>query len=88
LLAEAPNPVVEFVLDGSEIQAVDWTSAESLRKVIEITQASGARFVIARLPDQARLALDFFGISEMLGPEGYIDTVRHAIRRFRPPAAG
>lgn len=82
LLAQAPSPVRVFVLDGSEIQVVDWTSEESLRKVIGITHDQGARFVIARLPDQARRALDHFGISDLIGPDGYADTVRHAIRHF------
>ncbi|MGB8021788.1 MAG: SulP family inorganic anion transporter [Candidatus Nanopelagicales bacterium] len=82
LMRGAPDPVRMFVLDGSEIQRVDWTSAEALRKVIQIVAASGARFEIARIPQEARDLLDFYGITDLIGEDGYVDTVRHALKRF------
>ena len=84
LMAGAPEPVRLFVLDGSEIHSVDWTSAEALRKCVQIVHDAGAQFEIARLPDEARVLLDYHGVTEELGgPQGYTDTVRHALGRFR-----
>lgn len=82
LMRSAPDPVRMFVLDGSEIQSVDWTSAEALGKVIQIVQSAGARFEIARIPQDARDLLDFYRITDLIGADGYVDTVRHALKRF------
>ncbi|MDQ1247464.1 MAG: sulfate permease, SulP family [Actinomycetota bacterium] len=82
LLSEPPTPLRNFVLDASEIEAVDWTSAENLRKAIELVQESGATFAIARLPNETRATLDFFGITDLIGAKNYFDTVRHAIKHF------
>lgn len=79
LLSAPPQPLTVFVLDASEIQTVDWTSEESLRKVIALVGAAGAKFVIARIPDDARATLDYFGISDLIGPDGYVTTVQEAL---------
>lgn len=82
LLKAPPVPVKMFVLDGSEIQRLDWTSAESMRKAIEMVHSAGATFVIARIPSEARGWLDFFGISDLIGEDQFFDTVRHAMNFF------
>ena len=79
LLAAPTTPLAVFVLDASEIQTVDWTSEESLRKAIELVQAANAKFVIARVPADARTTLDYFGISDLIGSDGYVETVREAL---------
>jgi MFS superfamily sulfate permease-like transporter len=79
LMETAPDPVEVFVLDASELHTVDWTSAEALRKAITIVQDRGARFVIARLPEQTRSVLDYYGITDLIGADAYVDTVRHAL---------
>jgi sulfate permease, SulP family len=86
LVATAPEPVRLFVLDGSEIHSVDWTSAEALRKCIEIVGDAGARFRIAGLPDEARALLDYHGITDLLaGDAAYLRTVGSALRSFEGP---
>lgn len=82
LMRSAPDPVRLFVLDGSEIHSVDWTSAEALRKTIQIVESTGARFEIARIPQEARDLLDFYKITDLIGEDGYVDTVRHALKGF------
>jgi len=83
LVEGAPSPVRLFVLDASEIHSVDWTSAEALLKAISIVHEAGAEFQIARLPAEARTTLQYHGISATLGPDGYIDTVRKALKKFK-----
>jgi high affinity sulfate transporter 1 len=83
LVSTSPNPLQYFVLDASEIHRADWTSAEALRKVIVSVQATGARFMIARLPDESRQVLDYYGITDLIGDDAYLDTVRHALRFVR-----
>ena len=84
LVTTAPDPVRLFVLDGSEIHSLDWTSAEALRKCIEVVHGAGAQFQVARLPQEARALLDYHRITEALGGEaGYIDTVSSALQEFR-----
>jgi MFS superfamily sulfate permease-like transporter len=83
LLAGAPDPVRLFVLDASEVHSVDWTSAEALRKCVQMAHEAGATFQVARLPEEARALLDYHGISDEIGGEaGYADTVRHALKGF------
>lgn len=82
LLETAPTPVKVFVLDASELHTVDWTSAEALRKSIGMVQADGAKFIIARLPEQTRSVLDYYGITDMIGKDAYVDTVRHALNFY------
>ena len=84
LATTAPDPLRLFVLDGSEIHSLDWTSAEALRKCIELVHGAGAQFTVARLPHEARDLLDYHGITEALGGEaGYIDTVTRALLEFQ-----
>ncbi len=83
LVNSAPDPLRIFVLDASEIHTVDWTSAEALRKVIANVQRHDARFMIARLPDETRSVMDYYGVTEMIGEDGYLDTVRKALKFFK-----
>lgn len=83
LMETAPDPVRIFVLDASEIHSIDWTSAESLKKVIEIVQHHDAQFMIARLPSETRPLLDYHGITDMIGEDAYLDTVRKALKHFK-----
>ena len=85
LMESAPDPVTVFVLDASELHTVDWTSAEALRKAIKIVQAHGAKFIIARLPEQTRPVLDYYGITDLIGADAYVDTVRHALKFYDRP---
>ncbi len=82
LVAESAGPVRLFVLDASDIHDVDWTSAEAVRKSIEIVHGAGAEFVFARTNDQARADLDHHGITALVGGSaGYHETVLIALRR-------
>ncbi len=82
LMQTPPEPVRLFVLEGGEIHTVDWTSAEAVRKAIDIVHQAGAEFVFARVPSDARRVLDYHGISELVGGDrGYTDTVTVALKR-------
>lgn len=48
LMQSDREPVRLFVLDGAEIHAMDWTSAEAIRKVIQIVHQPGGRRVRGR----------------------------------------
>lgn len=82
LVDSAPDPLQVFVLDASELHTVDWTSAEALRKVVAMVQRKDAVFAIARLPQETRPVLDYYGITEMIGEDAYFDTVRHALKKY------
>lgn len=83
LVQTAPEPLRLFVLDGSAIHGVDWTSAEAVRKAVEIVQDSGAQFVFARVNGQARAELDYHRISDLVGGDaGYFPTVLAALRQL------
>ena len=80
LMAPDREPVRLFVLDGAEIHAMDWTSAEAIRKVIQIVHEAGGEFVVARVPNDARALLDYHGISELVGHDrGLHETVLQAL---------
>jgi MFS superfamily sulfate permease-like transporter len=42
LLVSPPDPVRLFVLDGSEIHSLDWTSAKALRECVHMAHEAGA----------------------------------------------
>jgi SulP family sulfate permease len=83
LVETVPHPLKVFVLDASELHTVDWTSAEALRKVVTVVQHHDARFMIARLPQETKPVLDYYGITEMIGEDAYLDTVRKALKFFK-----
>jgi hypothetical protein len=62
---------------------VDWTSAEALRKAIMMVHDRGARFLVARLPHEARAIFDYHGITDLIGEDDYIDTVRKALKWYK-----
>ncbi len=86
LVDTAPQPVKVFVLDASELHTVDWTSAEALTKAIHLVQEAGGKFVIARLPEQTKPVLDYYGVTQLIGEDAYVDTVRHALKFYDHPA--
>jgi high affinity sulfate transporter 1 len=81
LVQGAPEPVRLFVLEGSEVHGVDWTSAEAMRKAIQLVREAGATFVFARVTDEARDELDYHGISDLVGGDaGYFPTALLALK--------
>jgi high affinity sulfate transporter 1 len=84
LVQGAPQPLRLFVLDGSELHRLDWTSAEALRKAVQMVQETGASFRIARVPEEVWPLLDHFGITALVGEETYRLNVRQALARFVP----
>ena len=77
-----------LVLEASSIDAIDYTAAQSLAKVIKACQAKGVIFAMARLESlRAREALACYGLLDALGgPENLFHSVDEATRRLAPDA--
>lgn len=67
LVHSAPEQVRLFVFDGSEVNTLDWTSAEAVRKAVQIVQDGGGQFVFVRLSEDAKRHLDYYGLTELVG---------------------
>ena len=68
-----------FCIDASAIADVDYTGAETLRELHAELQKAQIRLVVADLIDTVRAELDRFGITDLIGPDAYFDTVDLAV---------
>ncbi|KAF1013011.1 MAG: putative sulfate transporter [Stenotrophomonas maltophilia] len=85
---EAAAPPGLVVLEGSAIVEIDYSAAQTLRDMIGLCQQKGIIFVIARVGSvRAMQALDRFGITALLGPDGVSHSVQQAVDHYRTRGA-
>ena len=88
LVEDADPPTRWIVLDASAIYNVDFSGGETMRQAVAELHDRGARLVIAELNDDTRRQLDRYGVSDLIGADGYFDSVGEAIDSFRSAVEG
>jgi MFS superfamily sulfate permease-like transporter len=88
LVEDADPPTRWIVLDASAIYNVDFSGGETMRQAVAELHDRGARLVIAELNDDTRRQLDRYGVSDLIGADGYFDSVGEAIDSFRSTVEG
>ncbi len=78
--ADPASPVRCVVLEASAVVDVDYSGGLTLKQVVNELKARGARLVITQESDSLRDELDRFGITEVLGPDGYAGSVGEAVQ--------
>ena len=74
------SPVRCVVLEASAVVDVDYSGGLTLKQVVSELHDRGARLVITQASDALRAELDRFGISELIGPDGYAGSVGEAVQ--------
>lgn len=82
LLTQATTPVRCFVLDAEAITDVDTTGAGVLRQAITLLGARNVTFLISRADHAFRSWLEKYELMELIGPEHFYPTNRHAAAAF------
>jgi SulP family sulfate permease len=82
-LAQNLDPKIEwFVLDASGIGDVDYTAAETLRKLVSILKDKGVRFVITDLVDEVYRELDVSGLVDEIGKDAFYPTIPVLLKAY------
>jgi high affinity sulfate transporter 1 len=83
LLARAPEPIRWFVLDAGAMVDVDTTGAGVLRQAITMLKKRNITVAVSRADRAFRSWLEKYELSELIGPDRFYPTNRHAAAAFR-----
>jgi sulfate permease, SulP family len=79
LVAGSKPALKRFCLDAEAIGDVDYSGGETIRETVAELQAQGISFAIARATTNVRNELDQYGLTELIGADGFFDTVDEAV---------
>ena len=83
-LVEAADPPIEcIVLDASAVSNIDFSGAATLRQAIDELSDRGVRLVLADVADHVKTQLDRYGMTEVIGVDGFADSIADAVSAFR-----
>ena len=83
LVTQAPTPVRWFVLDAQAMVDVDTTGAGVLRQAITLLKKQNITFAVSRADRAFRSWLERYDLMELIGPDRFYPTNRHAAQAFR-----
>ncbi len=88
--AEADPPLRWVCLDASAIAGVDFTAGQTLIQLQGDLDAHGVRLVMCEVSSDVRAGLDRLGVTQVVGDDGFFDTINEAVKAFRgsTPTAG
>ena len=75
-----------FCVDAAAIGDIDYSAGESILSVLEQMKDHGTRLVFADVDDDVKVELDRFGISELVGQDGFFSSVVEVVQAFRSAA--
>jgi high affinity sulfate transporter 1 len=83
LVRDADPPLDCFCLDASAIDDVDFSAAESLRKIYRILTDRGIQLVLAGVSEDVRSLMDRYELSEMFGSTSFFDTFGEVVEAYK-----
>ena len=83
LVTQAPTPVRWFVLDAQAMVDVDTTGAGVLRQAITLLKKRNITFAVSRADRSFRSWLERYDLMELIDPDRFYPTNRHAAQAFR-----
>ena len=83
LVSEAPTPVRWFVLDAQAMVDVDTSGAQALRQAITMLAKRHVTFAVSRGDRSFGHWLEQYGLAELIDPDHFYPTNRHAALAFR-----
>jgi len=82
LASTASPPLRWFCFDGSAVDDVDYSAAETLRSLHAILQAKGIRLVIAQVMEDVK-ATSRYNLTQLFGEDAFFDTLDDVIKAYR-----
>ena len=83
LVARAPSPLRWLVLDAEAMTDIDTTGAAVLRQAITLLDESDITFAVSRANQAFRSWLERYKLIELIDPDRFYPTNRHAAAAFR-----
>lgn len=83
LVEQAPAPVHHLVIDASAITDIDYSAAQSVRKLIDDLARRGITVVFGRVSQYLRSDLDRHGITAAIGASRIFLTLHEALAYAR-----
>ena len=83
LVTQAPTPVRWVVLDAQAMVDVDTTGAGVLRQAITLLKKQNITFAVSRADRSFRSWLERYDLMELIDPDQFYPTNRHAAQAFR-----
>jgi SulP family sulfate permease len=87
LVTQAPTPVRWFVLDAQAMVDVDTTGAGVLRQAITLLKKQNITFAVSRADRSFRSWLERYDLIDLIDPDRFYPTNRHAAQAFRQSPA-
>jgi sulfate permease, SulP family len=81
IVGEGP-PVRWFCFDAAAIGDVDYTAATVLAQIVQREQKAGMRVVMSNVGDAVRAELDRYGITALIGADGFYETSGEVLAEY------
>ncbi len=88
LATQGPVPVRWFVLDAEAMVDVDTAGAAALRQAMDLLASRDITFAVSRADHAFRSWLEKYDLMELIDPDRFYPTNRHAAAAFRKSDAG
>jgi MFS superfamily sulfate permease-like transporter len=75
-----------FCIDAAAIGDVDYSAGETILSVHAQMQEHGTRLVFADVDDDVKAELDRFGITALVGEDGFFSSIVEVVEAFRAAA--
>ena len=82
LVNEAEPPVRWLCLDGSAVDDVDYSAAETLRSLYGILKEKDVHFTVAQILEDVK-AESRFHLSQLFGKNAFYDTLEDVVTGYR-----
>jgi MFS superfamily sulfate permease-like transporter len=87
-LVDSADPKVQWLcIDCAAIYDIDYTGERLLHDLHKELEDRAVHVVLAQVTDPARRLLDRYGVTELIGPDAYFETVAGAIAAYRARSA-
>ena len=82
LINKAEPPIRWFCLDGSAVDDVDYSAAETLRSTFAVLKEKGVRLVIAQVLEDVR-AESRYNLRQLFGEDAFYETLDDVVNAYR-----
>ena len=87
-LVESARPGLAWLcVDAAAVDDIDYSAAATLRETCKLLMGKGVRMVFAEVEEPVRRELDVSGVTDLVGSDGYFQTVPDVEAQYRAAAA-
>lgn len=83
LVNDAASPVIWLCLDLDAVDDIDFSAAAAIRVVYDTLKERNIRFVVAEVADNVGAELDRYGLTDLIGIEGFFMTISGVVTSFK-----